>query len=754
MPRTPPIRKASRPPARSRPRRGQRPGDGGTPETIVARATAVLPGLLPRQRWFAGKARTITAVTAGDHAAVPDSPGLLALFTVTYADGGAETYLIPVMPDGGEDGIREALADPGFCRALVELIRQEASLTGRHGSFRFTGTGVLAELLPRPPESVSLFEGEQSNTSVILDRRGTLKVFRRLESGLNPDFEIPEFLTRRTAFRGSPRLAGAITYLPAQGEEITLAVLLEFVASQGDAWSVALGRLAEYFVTLVEGLEDGSAGAEAFARALAEADAAEARRLGALTGQLHAALASAGPETALAPEPILPADLLVWGEGMERLLDRALEDLVQTRESLPPTERDLAGEVLDQAPRLRQSLGGLQGLGTGSVTKIRIHGDYHLGQVLKTADGFAILDFEGEPARPLTERRGKQCALKDVAGMLRSFAYAARAGLRAAVKGAPDDAALARQLAPWAERWLEAVRAGFLEGYLAETWEREVPFLPREREPLEAVLRVFELDRAVYELHYELHHRPAWVRLPLEGLRAAQVPAPAMKPGRLHPEAGPFSFVACLELHEFLGLRAENERQLADLIDEVSLDSIYYHTHAFLLRHKFVAGTYPNDFATWAAVEVRDRVLGERLALVDPAAFSNLQALREELASVIDDHLRGLTVVPGIILGEPFEFIQSRMVEIPTGITVRSLEELRAALLDVDVSAIYFHLVEARLRLGRGQNDFAAWLEQGLGLPELAAKVRAVDPYTGSVERARTRLIHLCDEALAAGAGR
>jgi hypothetical protein len=439
---------------------------------------------------------------------------------------------------------------------------------------------------------------------------------------------------------------------------------------------------------------------------------------------------------------------------MEGFLDRAMDSLAQALATVPGPERELASEVLDRAPRLRQSLSGLEALAAGGVTKIRIHGDFHLGQVLKSADGFAILDFEGEPVRPLAERRRKQCALKDVAGMLRSIAYAARAGLLAAVKGAPDDAAIARRLAPWAERWLETVRAGFLEGYLAETWQRQASFLPRDRAQLDAVLRVFELDKAVYELTYELNHRPAWVRIPLEGLRGALVEAPRVKPGRLRPTQGPFAFVACLELREFLGVRAENERQLADLIDEVSLDSIYYHTHAFLLRHKFVAGAYPNDFASWVAAQVRDRVLGERLAMVDPAAFPTLQALREELVSVIDDHLRGLPIVPGILLGEPFEFIQSRIVEIPTGVAVRTLEELRDALLDVDASAIYFHLVESRLRLGRGQNDFAAWLEQGLELPELAAKVRAVDPYTGSIERARTRLIRLCDEALAAGVGR
>ncbi len=212
--------------------------------------------------------------------------------------------------------------------------------------------------------------------------------------------------------------------------------------------------------------------------------------------------------------------------------------------------------------------------------------------------------------------------------------------------------------------------------------------------------------------------------------------------------------MACMELREFVGLRAENERQLVRLLDEVPLDSIYYHTHGFLLRHRLVAGPYPNDFATWVDVQVRDRILGERLAMVDPADFATLQALREELVSVVDEHLRHLNIVPQIVSGEPFDFIQSRIVEVPTGIEVRTLPELREALLEIDQSALYFHLVEARLRLGRGRNDFAAWLERGLGLTELAARIQAVNPYGGSLEQTRARLIALLDDALTAGTAR
>jgi trehalose synthase-fused probable maltokinase len=682
----------------------------------------------------------VADVTALDQAPLPGTAGILALFRVRYEDGGQETYQVPVVPATRDAEFADAMDDAAFCLALAEHIRRGESVPGRQGIFRFTPTEALAEILPESPARGTRLRAEQSNTSVIFDRKAILKVFRKITAGPNPDFEVPDFLTRRTDFRGIARLAGSIAYTGAEEDGTTLAVMQEFVPNQGDAWTVTLDRLKEYY-----------AAEPVFARTLAAADAEEARNLGTLTGRLHMALASAPGDPLFGPEPIEAADVAAWQGAMQISLDRVMGTLTSAIETVPAAVRETVQQILDLGPRLRGELEALQALGEG-VAKIRIHGDYHLGQVLKTRDAFVILDFEGEPARPPEERRARQCALKDVAGMLRSFDYAAHAALCAALEAPPEEAGLAEQLMPAAEHWLATVREAFLAGYLAESWEAGAPFLPRGREALLTTLRVFELDKVIYEIDYEINNRPGWLRIPLEGLRRALAPAP--RP-RLAPRRGtgePFAFVACHELREFVGLRAENERRLAELIEEVPLDSIYYHTHAFFLRHKFVAGAYPNDFATWAAIQVRDRVLGERLAMVDPGEFANLQALREELVSVIDDHLRDLQVVPGVIYGEPFDFIQSRIVEIPTGIQVRTLQEFRDALLEMDVSAIYFHLVEARLRLGRGQNDFAAWLDRGLGLPELAARVRTVDPYAGSLEQTRARLIQLCDEALADGA--
>jgi trehalose synthase-fused probable maltokinase len=721
---------------------------------LLARAAAALPEVLPTQRWFGAKARRIAAVRPRDHAVVPETDGTLALFQVDFADGGSDVYCIPVRPGTGRAAFRDALDDPGFSTALLAAIRQGDVLRGQHGAFRFAPTEAAEAFVPVAPREVAPIGGEQSNTSVVFDRAAILKLYRKVEPGESPEAELTGFLTGPANFRGAARLGGSVAYEVPGEAPITVAVLAEFVANQGDAWTAIQARLREYYATAGASGQTGGEPDLPFARTLAAADAKEASRLGELTGRLHLALASGPPGTPLGPEPITAADLATWRAGIEARFDGVVRDLEAALSGLPPGVAEAARAALDEASRLRDGLTSLEALSGAGVSKIRVHGDYHLGQVLQTPDGFVILDFEGEPARSLAERRAKHCALKDVAGMLRSYDYAARSALAEIVARTPDDPGLASRLAPWAETWAEGVRAAFLNAYLADTWAHGVPFLPRAREALEAALRVYELDKAIYEVGYELHHRPAWLPLPLDALRRLTTSAPRPPAGRLRPDVGPFSFTACLQLREFVGVRAENERQLAELIEEVPLDSIYYHTHGFFLRHKFIAGAYPNDFATWVAIEVRDRVLGERLAMVDPVQFPDLQALREELASVIDDHLRSLPLVPGAVLGEPFDFMQSRIVEIPTGIEIRTLAEFREALLEVDLSALYYHLVEARIRLGRGQNDFAAWLERGLGLPALAARARALDPYVVSLERTRARLIELCDESLAEGTGR
>ena len=212
---------------------------------------------------------------------------------------------------------------------------------------------------------------------------------------------------------------------------------------------------------------------------------------------------------------------------------------------------------------------------------------------------------------------------------------------------------------------------------------------------------------------------------------------------------GVFRFIGCSEIQEILGKQAEDERQLAELLEEVPLDSVYFHTHSYFLRTRFIERAYPNDFAEWVGEQVRDHVLAEQLCVVDPFDFPSLDALREEMISMIDGHLAGMGAVPRVGFGTPFYFSRSRILEVPTGLEVWTLREFRDAISDVDVSAIYFHVFEAHLRLQRDENDFSAWIRGGLKLPELADRMQALNPYLGSLERLRSSLLNMCDDYLA-----
>ncbi len=195
-----------------------------------------------------------------------------------------------------------------------------------------------------------------------------------------------------------------------------------------------------------------------------------------------------------------------------------------------------------------------------------------------------------------------------------------------------------------------------------------------------------------------------------------------------------------------LGRRAADVQELLEGLEEVPLDSIYFHTHSYFLRHPYIAGPYPNDFANWAAIQLRDRVLGERLAVIDPFEAGDLEGLRNEVVTILDDHLSHVGSVPRVVFGEHFFFMQSRILAVPAGIKARTLSELREGLARVDAGAIFFHVFDALARKGRRRSDFAVWIEDGLGMKELAARFAAVNPYATTLERVRRRLIALCED--------
>ena len=214
----------------------------------------------------------------------------------------------------------------------------------------------------------------------------------------------------------------------------------------------------------------------------------------------------------------------------------------------------------------------------------------------------------------------------------------------------------------------------------------------------------------------------------------------------------PFRFHGCIELREILGHRARDERELMELLEQVPPGSVYYHTHSVFLRHHQVTGAYPNDFANWVASQVRDQVLAERLAVVDPFEFEDLERLREELISIVDEHISNLHPVPRVVFGEPFFFIQSHVVDVPLGLTARTLEEFITCLKEIDESSIYLHTLEARVRRGVKGGDFAEWLRRELRLTTLAEEIAGITPYLGGLERIRTELLRLTEAAMAQGA--
>jgi len=210
----------------------------------------------------------------------------------------------------------------------------------------------------------------------------------------------------------------------------------------------------------------------------------------------------------------------------------------------------------------------------------------------------------------------------------------------------------------------------------------------------------------------------------------------------------PFAFIGCVELRQALDRQALDERELMDRLEEVPVGSVFYHTHGYFLRHRPLTTAWGNDFARWVAVEVRDLALAERLAVVDPFEFRGLDELREELVTIIHDHLRRLPAVPRADEGGVFHFQQSHLVPVELGPRASTLAEFRDAVAAVDASAIYYHMVEARARLGRRSGDFAEWLRTSLGLPALADRIERIDTYMTNLERARARVVSIVDEAL------
>jgi maltose alpha-D-glucosyltransferase / alpha-amylase len=513
--------------------------------------TVTLPEYLPKQRWFAGKSRRIKSTRIVNWTSLDGSRSALAFVEVHFDVGEADIYLVPLAMTFAESAnelrrsapnavvapivsakvsglLHDGVFDDKVCLELLSLIENGQELRTRPGRIRGERGKAFQEILGSAdmPFPVRRGSAEQTNTSILYGDRFILKLFRRLEPGLNPDAEIGRHLTEKTSFDRIPPFAGSIELEQGAGTEpTTLAMLQGLVANEGDGWKWTVEELDRYFETcaplrfpehasaeLGDPLELSGHPATQVARDYLGIYLDAASTLGRRTAELHLALAAPSDDPAFAPQPVTPEDFQGVLLDFHQHASRVLDVLKERVSYLPDEVVEIAAAVLSRRRRILEHFEALKSNGF-RTQRTRIHGDYHLGQVLRVKTDFVILDFEGEPARSLAYRRAKQCPLKDVAGMLRSFSYAAYASLTNYTARHPEDVA---RLEPWAQLWERSAAAAFLRAYRETAQGAE--FLPADSSDFQKLLDLFVLDKALYEVFYELNARPAWVRIPLMGI--------------------------------------------------------------------------------------------------------------------------------------------------------------------------------------------------------------------------------------------
>lgn len=531
---------------------------------------AALPAWLHRQRWFAGKARKIQQVSIRDVIPLADADNgselRLALASVDYVEGEPETYLLPLVfalhkqrldivgdhPASGilqiqqaENGqiatLCDASREPGFWKGLFLSIATDDPVSGELGKIcRLEMPSSIANSVSLAASasrelSVSIHSGEQSNSSALIDGQYFMKLFRRLHHGTNPEVEIGMHLQNHGSITCVPPLEGALEYRPKQGEPISLVVAQRLVDSEGDAWTYTLDELGRYFERVESEFADTRVAPELLPNVplltLAEQTVPEsaadiigpyletARLLGERTAEMHLALGASTEESAFAPESFSKLSQRSLYQSMRTLTRRSLSLLKQHRDRLPGSLDDQVNRLLSLEEQLLERFRILIDGDVIPAKRIRTHGDFHLGQVLFTGRDFVIIDFEGEPDRSIGERRLKRPPLRDVAGMLRSFHYASHAVRLGQAPGtvmAAQESVVAENLEQWLQVWFTWVSAKYLKAYLDRLSNSDL--LPADRQQKQLLLDLFVLEKAVYELRYELNNRPDWASIPLKGI--------------------------------------------------------------------------------------------------------------------------------------------------------------------------------------------------------------------------------------------
>ncbi len=524
---------------------------------------ALLPDVLQTKRWFGGKAGALRAVRIVEAVPIPYGceAAQLLFIRVEFLDGASDTYIVPLAFAVGDQAIQirdelshtviaplrvdrngslnegllyDALWNRDFTRTLLRAIGEQRRYPGGAGELAASPTTRYGDLVEKNADvQISVSGGEQSNTSVIFGDQVILKLYRRLGEGVSPDLELGRGLTS-IHFPHVPPVAGAIEYCSNQHEPVTLGILHRFVRNEGDAWQQALQAVEDFFAKVVALHPDPPEGAvwstpltdsvqeEAPqpVRALLGSYAESVRILGRRTAELHLTLltlAQGHQDQNFLPETFTRAYQQARYDSMCRLVESNFDLLRHRVATLSEPAQKEAQRLLDLQPAVIGRFRAFLDL-TPTGLRTRCHGDYHLGQVLCTGRDFMIIDFEGEPARPLSERRMKHSPLVDVAGMLRSFHYAPYAALLARSTRQQGQATQSfAVLEPWARVWYRWVTAAFLQAYIPVV--SGAAFWPRSGHEVQVLLDTHLLEKAVYELGYELNNRPDWVRIPLQGIQ-------------------------------------------------------------------------------------------------------------------------------------------------------------------------------------------------------------------------------------------
>ena len=496
----------------------------------------VLPRHLPRQRWFRAKNARVRSVNvvASTELKTPDTSFDLTLLETKFTgDEPSQRYLLPLALNGTElrlqppvvqsqaiaktrKGPREgvlydATADDRFILDVVERIRHDDALPFANGKLHFKPTEALSLLTPPEQMSVRHIGAEQSNTTVLIEDNYVLKFYRAVEPGVQPEIEMGRYLTDVAHFANTPALLGSVEIRQANGgRPSALGIMHAFVRNQGDGWTFTVNYVDRHLDESVLLTPE-----QISARSTKEAHTVylnQVTQLGIRTAEMHRALCPERADAAFLPEPVKAADIAGWVKRVRAEARSALAGLRRAGRKLPSQAADMAARLLDGRSDVLDRIGGdiPQDF---SAMKIRTHGDYHLGQVLVAQNDFYIIDFEGEPRRPMTERRHKDIGLRDVAGMLRSFDYAAWAAYDQTVSAHPENSG---DLMHLATSWRDLAQDRFLSAY-RETMLGSAA-MPDSAAAAESLLRLFIIEKAFYELQYELANRPAWISIPLRGV--------------------------------------------------------------------------------------------------------------------------------------------------------------------------------------------------------------------------------------------